>query len=301
MTRQMTQVQSLDDYTFHPDILQKVKPLVERIRTKRYHACFISHHNQQITEVGISWTNAMHPTAKYTQVVSLHSGQEMVHRLQSLGAPFTKVIASCSSEAAKEIDRLEQAGFTLFRKTYEETFAIASVLPVMADRPLDVKLVSLAEVLNEPDFEKELFTLVKRNYEQTHLANEAADVPWTEWKDLLMKDDPDLMGSLVAIEGETVVGYIFLHPITETHCEVGWMGTRGEGDIETILKVQLQDLLCRGFQTIGVEIDTTDHFAYQLAELFKLDGLPSWNSYKWETNNIIKEEKDVKEWKHSQS
>lgn len=230
----------------------------------------------------MSWTNAMHPTAKYIQVVSLHSGQEMVDRLQTLEAPFTKVIASCSSKAIEDIARLEQAGFTLFRKTYEETFAIASVLPVIADRLLDVKLVSLAEVLNDPGLEKELFTLVKRNYEQTHLANEAADIPWTEWKDLLMNDDPDLNGSIVAIEGTTVVAYIFLHPITETHCEIGWIGTRGEGDIETLLKVQLQDLLSRGFQTIGVEIDTTDHFAYQLAELFKLDELPSWNSYKWD-------------------
>lgn len=278
----LTQVQSLDDYTYHPDIIYKVKHLVKRIRTKRYLECFISHQNQQITEMGISWTNAMHPTAKYIQVVSLRSGQEIVNRLQALEAPFTKVIASCSSEAAKEIARLEHAGFTLFRKTYEETFAITSVLPMMADRPLDAKIVSLAEMINDPNLEKDLFTLVKRNYEQTHLANEAADVPWTEWRDLLMNDDPDLTGSKVAIEGTKVVAYIFLHPITETHCEVGWIGTRGERDIEALLKVQLQDLRSRGFQTIGVEIDTTDHFAYQLAELFRLDGLPSWNSYKWE-------------------
>ena len=53
-----------------------------------------------------------------------------------------------------------------------------------------------------------------------------------------------------------------------------------------ILKKQLIQLQSQGVKTIEFEIDTTNHMAWQFAELLQLEKKKSWNSYYLETKLV---------------
>ena len=79
------------------------------------------------------------------------------------------------------------------------------------------------------------------------------------------------------------MAYIFLHPISPDHYEVGWVGMNNSTNLLPILKQQLIQLQRQGVKTVEFEIDTTNHMAWQFAALLQLEKKKSWNSYYVET------------------
>ena len=96
---------------------------------------------------------------------------------------------------------------------------------------------------------------------------------------MLYEDNPHLYFSKVVVHKGQVGGYIFIHPISETECEIGWVGKSIEFPLVYVLKQQLLELQAAGYTMVGFEIDTTDHFAYEFAEFLQLEQQESWNTY----------------------
>lgn len=102
---------------------------------------------------------------------------------------------------------------------------------------------------------EDLFRLLKHNYEQTHLANEAKDVSWELCREKLLNDNPDLDLSYIIVNDNQISDYMILHKTEDCHYDVGWMGKRRHVDIlRGLLKKQLIDLEAEGIQTVELKL-----------------------------------------------
>jgi len=275
----MKKVESLQGLNLHEDILEMLQPIFWRIKRGRYRELFIEENEHLVTGVGVSWSNLMHPTAKYINVSSIGEGDLILQSLLKEVKPFNKVVSSCYESNICSIQLLEKYGFQLFRKTYEVSNSIVDIVNILSNLDEEIEATPLIEIQKDELLTEQLFRLLKKNYEETHLHNEVSHFTWQEWRDMLYDDNPHLQFSKVVVQKGQVGGYIFIHPISETECDIGWVGKSIEFPLVYVLKQQLLELQAAGYTMVGFEIDTTDHFAYEFAEFLQLEQQKSWNSY----------------------
>ncbi len=274
---EIKRVEQLGDYQVAPALLKQLDEVQWRLKKQKYNELVLAVNEQSVFGLALSWTNAFHPTAKYVR----HYGvaPQLLDQLLEKVTPQNKVVYSCFEDETEQILLFEQKGFTLFRKTYMESIQIEALLVALTPAQLQENLRSLHEVLQNNEQRESLFKLLKFNYEQSHLLNEVADYTWQDWEGHLLGDEPDLDLSYVVVEENEVKGYIMIHKNSEDHYEVGWVGLSEGGDLQGTLKRQLMAMQNRGAKTVGIEVDTTDHFAMQLFEFMDLEQIKSWNSY----------------------
>ncbi len=275
----MKKVENLQGLNLHEDVLKMLEPIFWRIERGCYRELFVEEREQQVTGVGISWSNALHPTAKYIAVSSIGEGDELLQRLLKVVKPFNKVVSYCYASNIARIKLLEKYGFQLFRETYEASYSIAELGNKLANIDEAIMATPLVEIQKDDRLIEQLFRLLKKNYEETHLHNEASDLSWQEWNDLLYEDNPHLQFSKIVVQEGQVAGYIFIHPTSETECEIGWFGRSIDFPLIHVLKQQLDELQAAGYTMVAFEIDTTNHFAGEFVELLQLEQHESWNSY----------------------
>lgn len=276
-------IDNINDFKLGYTLKQKLTDLEWRIQSKKFSELFAQISEDTIKGVGISWTSPFHPYAKYIDVIANDSSYELMNHLLAATATYDKIILSCWDHELEKIQLLKQFQFKLFRKTYIETYEICPLLKQLEQEQSTQTLIPLLEILKEPTLEQNLFKLLKYNYEQTHLDNPAKDVPWQTWKEILLDDTPDFNLSFVAVEENKVLAYIFFHPVSQDHYEIGWVGENNPTNLLQILKQQLIQLQRQGVKTVEFEIDTTNHMAWQFAALLQLEKKKSWNSYYLET------------------
>ncbi|MEX3747155.1 hypothetical protein [Lysinibacillus xylanilyticus] len=276
-------IDNINDFKLGYTLKQKLTDLEWRIQSKKFSELFAQISEDTIKGIGISWTSPFHPYAKYIDVIANDSFYELMNHLLAATATYDKIILSCWDHELEKIQLLKQFQFKLFRKTYIETYEICPLLKQLEQEQSTQTLIPLLEILKEPTLEQNLFKLLKYNYEQTHLDNPAKDVPWQTWKEILLDDTPDINLSFVAVEENKVLAYIFLHPVSQDHYEIGWVGENNPTNLLHILKQQLIQLQRQGVKTVEFEIDTTNHMAWQFAALLQLEKKKSWNSYYLET------------------
>lgn len=275
----MKKVENLQGLKLHEDVIKMLQPIFWRIERGHYRELFVEGNEQLVTGVGVSWSNSMHPTAKYVNVSSIGEGDELLQSLLKEVEPFNKVVSSYDASDIVSIQLLEKYDFQLFRKTYEVSYLIVELLNRLTNIDAEIVTTPLVEIQKDEMLTEQLFRLLKKNYEQTHLQNEASDLLWQEWRNILYKDKPHLQLSKVVVQKGQVGGYIFIHPISETECEIGWVGKSVDFPLIDVLKQQLLELQAAGFIVVGFEIDTTDHFAYEFAQFLQLGQQKSRNSY----------------------
>lgn len=276
-------IDKINDFKLGYTLKQKLTDLEWRIQSKKFSELFAQISEDTIKGIGISWTSPFHPYAKYIDVIANDSSYELMNHLLAATATYDKIILSCWDHELEKIQLLKQFQFKLFRKTYIETYEICPLLKQLEQEQSTQTLIPLLEILKEPTLEQNLFKLLKYNYEQTHLDNPAKDVPWQTWKEILLDDTPDFNLSFVAVEENKVLAYIFLHPVSQDHYEIGWVGENNPTNLLHILKQQLIQLQRQSVKTVEFEIDTTNHMAWQFAALLQLEKKKSWNSYYLET------------------
>ena len=276
-------IDNLNGFKLDYALEQKLIDLEWRIQTKKFSELFAEISGGIIKGIGISWSIPFHPYAKYIDVIANDSSFELMNHLLASSGSHDKIILSCWDHELEKIQLLKQFQFKLFRKTYIETYEISTLLKRLEHEQSAQILTPLLEIVNEPILEQNLFTLLKYNYEQTHLDNPAKEVPWQTWKEILLDDTPDFNLSFVAVEENKVMAYIFLHSISPDHYEIGWIGMYNPTNLLPILKQQLIQLQLQGVKTVEFEIDTTNHMSWQFAALLQLEKKKSWNSYYVET------------------
>lgn len=277
--RTIQKIDNINDFKLDYTLKQKLADLEWRIQSKNFSELFAQISEDSIKGIGISWTSPFHPYAKYIDVMANDASDELMNHLLAATATQDKIILSCWDYELEKIQLLKQFQFKLFRKTYMETYEISPLLKQLELEQSTQTLIPLLEILDEPTLEQNLFQLLKNNYEQTHLDNPVKDVPWQTWKGILVDDTPDFNLSFVAVVENKVIAYIFLHPVSQDHYEIGWVGEKNPTNLLPILKQQLIQLQRQGVKTVEFEIDTTNHMAWQFAALLQLEKKKSWNSY----------------------
>lgn len=272
-------IDNITDFKLDDTLKQKITDLEWRLQSNHFSELFAQISQETIKGIGMSWSNSFHPYAKYIDVIANDASFELMNQLLASTATQDKIILSCWNYEIEKIQLLKQFQFKLFRKTYMETYEISPLLNQLEQVQSTQTLMSLLDIVNVAILEQNLFQLLKNNYEQTHLDNPAKDIPWQTWKEILVDDTPDFHLSFVAVEENNVMAYIFLHPISPDHYEIGWVGMKNPINLLPILKQQLIELQRQGVKTVEFEIDTTNHMAWQFAELLDLDQKNSWNSY----------------------
>ena len=279
------QVNTIEEDKIHPSLLEQVQKINWRMQTKNFIELYIDCPHDVIEGIALSWTNPNHPTAKYIKVISIERNQILMEQLLIKIAPFHKVIYSCDENRHEEITLLFQNEFQLFRKTYMESYQIADLLKRIPNKVGSESFVTLQYASNSDALAEELFRQVKHNYEQTHLDNPVKDIPWQAWRDLLLDDCPDVQLSKIVLKADEIIGYLFVHPTSISHCEIGWVGKKQPFDLNELLKYVLIEMQKKQFISVEFEVDTTDYFAYEFADLLELHKKPSRNSYVLNSSN----------------
>ena len=274
------QVQALENVRLNALLIEPLQPVQWRIDAQRFTELFIVTENDQVNGIGISWTNPNHPTAKYIQIIATDYQPQLMQALLKNMDGHNKVILSCWEYETEKLVYVKNFGFQLFRKTYMERYGVNDLLQKLQHVPEIANGFALQQIIDDAPLEKQLFSLVKVNYEQTHLHNEAKEKEWQFWRAAVLEDTPDLKVPCIVIgdDGE-INAYMFVHPVEENHVEIGWMGKTNSFQMQRLLKTILLHLAKSCIQTVEFEIDTTDYFAYELADLLALKYKISWDSY----------------------
>ena len=275
---------NLSEYEINAPLKKALEGLEWRLQANQFLELFAQVEGKTIIGIGMSWLNAFHPHAKYIRIASTNGFHLLLAKLLHTISPQEHLIYSCWSNDTTTLQHLQNLNFHLFRQTYMETYFVNELLTKMTALPSFDTLLSLEEVLQLPKLEESLFQLVKHNYESTHLHNPVNELSWQMWKEVLLEDAPDLQLSYIALAKSEVVAYVFLHPSSATVYDVGWVGTRVDFDLHSILKAQLHKLKEKGILEVAFEVDTTDFHAWEFATLLELKEKTSWNSYHYKPN-----------------
>ncbi|MER2128405.1 hypothetical protein [Solibacillus sp.] len=274
------QVHALENFQLNALLIEPLQTVKWRIDAKRFSELFIVTENDQVNGIGISWTNPNHPTAKYIQIIATGYQPQLMQALLENMDGHNKVILSCWEYETEKLVYMKNFGFQLFRKTYMESYLVNDLLQTLQHVPEVANGCSLQQMIGNTQLEKQLFSLVKFNYEQTHLHNEAQEKEWQLWRAAVLDDAPDMKVPCIVVDDDgKISAYMFVHPVEENHVEIGWMGKTNSFEMQCLLKTILLHLANSCIQTVEFEIDTTDYFAYELADLLALKYKISWDSY----------------------
>ena len=255
---EILQISAYKDYPLPTSLQQELEKL------PRKEEIFVARKRGKACGIGVRWTNALHPTAKYLQI----KGDFPIEYLTRQLAPQNKVIYACGEEEPL-IPLLVAEGFCLVRETYAKTCPIEELLTQLKDVEITCSPKPLREVFIED--EESFFSTLKANYEATHLINPVAPLTWQEWQDLVLNDTPDL-----ALSAKNGKDYILLHTSSQNHYELGWLfGTT----LQPLFKWQLIKLLLQGVKTIAIEVDTTDQSALALFSFLDFNKIKAWHTY----------------------
>ncbi|WP_274310089.1 hypothetical protein [Solibacillus daqui] len=275
----LQQVDSLEDVQLNALLIEPLQAVKWRIDARHFIELFIVKEQNQVEGIGISWTNPNHPTAKYIQIIATSYMPKLMKKLLQSITPYNKTILSCWEYETEKLAYMKNFGFHLFRKTYIESYAINELLQKLQHIKEISNSYSLQQITSNSRLEKELFSFVKTNYEQTHLHNEAKNKSWELWRDTVIEDTPDMKAPCIIVDEDKISAYMFVHPVGENHVEIGWMGKANHVEMQRLLKTVLLYLVEASVETVEFEIDTTDYFAYELADLLELENKASWHSY----------------------
>ncbi len=274
----------------HPSLKDKLKAVQSILQSEKYHELYIAEKDGNAIALALSWLNTFHPSAKYIRFFAGEEQEENVYIYELLapllGSKSTqdKWIYSCCSNEKDNIAIVEEKGFHLFRRTFEETVGVTWMLQHLDSQTIDEKITPLKEVMSDLKKKQQFLSKIKTDYEQTHADNPVGCFTLTEWEEILRNDCPDESRSSVLFIEEEIAAYIMLHPgDTENHYEIGWVGLdQTKQDIKLLKQLlfsQLQMLKDNGVQTVGIEADSTNPVARGLFDFLELNKRKSWNSY----------------------
>lgn len=160
-------------------------------------------------------------------------------------------------------------GFRFIRKT--EVINVHPGKCELAEISLEIKRVT--EMMYETELMSSLVELSKAVYEETHLANPVAELPFSSWQNAIMDD---LIGdsSYVVIDGNRVTAFSFMYHGEELSWELGWIGVESGSDLlqlNSLLARQLRDAIDHRILHIEKEVDSTCPYSLHIAKSLSYD------------------------------
>lgn len=275
-----------------PNLQNQLSPILSKLHSNCYRQIIAASKDKSTIGLALSWENPFHPHADYLKVYLDGSAQEtnalqkqlLTQLEQNATSSSDRFIYSLMNDQYNIISLLESSGYELIRKTYEPTLAIDDCL-IHITEPSHSTVLTYKEALSNSSLKVELFHLLKRNYVNTHQVNPAADLTLSEWESLFLHEQPDLDLSLIGLTNGSISSYITVFPMDNTSVEIGWMGLEEQkpasySELKQLFKSQLKLMETKGIQNIEPEIDTTDHYAFNLFSFLAFDELDSFDTYR---------------------
>ncbi len=223
----------------------------------------------------IVWTNKFHPHCNYFKILihpqyfETEIAEKLLSKLDELEGMKLPLQTSIWESAINLKILYEKKGFKEIRRTFLTKLLTTDfkVQPLINE---NLRIKSLQEIVTNELLFENLFGLVKRNYQQTHIVNPVADKELSVWKRLILSEDIDLNGSYVLLNNEEsdILAYSFFHIHEELDTmEFGWCGADEYQNVELIqqlIRKQLQYAVQHNIKSIVGEFDTTDFYAIEI-------------------------------------
>lgn len=163
------------------------------------------------------------------------------------------------------------------RKTYEPEVSIDNLICHYNNIDSQSCSIHLPFVITD-----KLVYKVQDIYRNTHLANPLGEISLQEWKTVIT-NDLDLENSIaIYSDDKEITAYLFIFHESESIKEIGWVYFKNEEVKRHLIKL-FKAVLCRfkksGIKTIGLEVDNTDRYAYELFSPFLIHTKPSLITY----------------------
>lgn len=262
--------------------------LVNVLNSSKLKFAYSAFFDNEFIGIMIAWTSSFHPFCTYFRIISnpfykrMRIEEKLLSKIEKLENKATPLQTSFweTSDNIKNI--YKKNGFIEIRRTYMPHLRLSDVkneIPINSENNV---IKSLKEVVSEEALFEKLTHVVKRNYENTHLANPVVASGIEDWKKTILADDVVLSGSYVCIdiEEKDILAYSFLHESDkQSTLELGWCGASEEKNIELITQLTYQQISYahkHDIEFIIGEFDTTDKYGMEVLSFFPFEPCPTW-------------------------
>lgn len=239
----------------------------------------------------IAWNSNFHPNCIYFRMILLPNDKGLYLEEKLLGKLVEEeneglpLQTSIWETAGRLKNFYQQTDLKIIRKTYMPTLTVSKVNPLKRPAPDGYCIKTLDDLLEYPKLVRELTKLVKRTYEQTHLANPVAEMELEEWRKLIFADDTIMAGSFICLDvkQQEILAYTFLHEgEAEDTLELGWCGAKSMQYMALIPQLFRNQIAYANNNVISFiqgEFDTTDPYSMEVLKTFPFSPCTAWITY----------------------
>lgn len=241
--------------------------------------------------VGIStyWKNGFHPySLSFAAYLSPNfSAAELKRVYLQIVADLTKKAQQKNCQALITYDYAPQLlfnflaqndGFNLIRKTVEPKMSLQSAMEGLTPiKKSNLKAITLRQVQLDSEMREKIAQISFRDYQRNHLANPVAEIPLTEWDNMVFADQLE-DAPLALVSMNQIEAYCFSFEDNPKELSLGWMGA---GDLSRLMELQKILLLWanKNFQVLSGEFDSTDQLSMKTYQQYAFELCPVYETY----------------------
>lgn len=244
--------------------------------------------DEELQGMIFAWVSTFHPHCTYIRLLSnpLYPEKKIPEKLFAvLDDEIDGPLQTSIWETAVGLRSFyESKGFKEIRRTYMPVISVKTILPYITANDERFVVKSMNELVKNTLLLNKLITLIKRNYELTHLDNPVAEMDDDIWGKMITADDLILDGSFIGMDSEekNILAYSFLHTSEKKDTiEFGWAGGHSTL-VRSLVFHQIKYADNHNVQFIEGEFDTTDECAMSLLKVIPVSPSPAWITYRKE-------------------
>lgn len=246
---------------------------------------FLAIENENLIGIGSLWKNSIHPYREYIGIY-IHPdyrkkgiGRELFDQLY-LTSDTKKLQVSVKSTDHAATNFLIKCGFELVRKCYTPNLTGAKISNLETSQ-INGELCSLGMVTDK--IQNQAFKLQMKNYIDFHqrINPLREDITMAQWKEIII-DDLNLQESKLLIKNEEIRAYVFCYSTDNSReIEIGYIGGADIYDIKSYMPFykKIMDNLIAQYETVSIEADDVDLYAFAALNCFKYDASLSLDAY----------------------
>lgn len=241
--------------------------------------------NHKLVGILFAWKNTIHPNCIYFRILvnplyhSLPIAELLLEKLETLTLVNLPLQTSLWETSDSLLRIYRENGFSIIRKTYTPTLTLTKDIDLTECKQINYKKINLEEASANNLLMKKLTSLVRRNYEQSHLVNPVARLDYEQWQEFILADDVLKKHSYMFLDHGEILAYSFLHKSDlKGNLELGWCGANNVEHsylIPQLVIHQAMDAIKLGYQTFSGEFDTTDKYASETLNHFPFAPAPT--------------------------
>ena len=265
---------------------------LDMLHSPNLQVAYAAYSEEELQGMIVAWVNTFHPHCMYVRLHSnpLYPEKKIQEKLFAiLHDKINSPLQTSIWETAVGLRSFYKSkGFKEIRRTYMPVISVKTIIPFITANADRFVVKSMGELVKNRLLFNKLITLVKRNYEHTHLDNPVAEMEDNSWGKMITADDVILDGSFIGLDTaeKNILAYSFLHTSEKKDtAELGWAGVHSP-EANTLLRSlvfqQIKYAEKHNVQFIEGEFDTTDECAMSLLKVIPVSPSPAWITYRKE-------------------